>query len=173
MVDEVRVDMHQRDQETHVRGIEPNTTKTTHRKPFYAAETVLKGVDLRTIFAIFADPLKAEVSTNEQFSTPSTYLQYSDLPQTSITSSWYDLNDFIELDWQSTFEPILHYLPFLSCPRFTYLKRNSAKTGGDQDSKFGIENTHHCLLGQEPCKVDLFVYYNLKTYEAQLRLKFR
>ncbi|XP_006460255.1 hypothetical protein AGABI2DRAFT_117215 [Agaricus bisporus var. bisporus H97] len=149
MVDEVRIDMHQREQETQVRGIEPNTTKTAHRKPFYAAETVLQGVDLRTVFAIFADPLKAEISTNQHFSTPNTYLQYNDLPQTSTTSSWYDTNDFIELDWESSSEPTLHYLPLLSCPRFTYLKRNTAEAGGDQDSKFGIENTHHCLLGQE------------------------
>lgn len=155
IVDELRVDMHQRDQETQVRGVDPDTTKTTHRKPFYAAEVVLKGVDLRTVLATFAEPLKAEVFTAKPPSTSNAYLKYDDLPQTSTTSSWYNINDFIELDWTSSSEPILHYIPLLTCPRFAYFKRNAAKTGSKQDNKFGTEDTHHCLLGQEPCKEKL------------------
>lgn len=151
MIDELRVDMHQRDQETKVRGIDPDTTKTAHRKPFYAAEVVLKGVDMRTVLAIFKEPLKAEVSTAGLPQT-STYLKYNDLPQTPLTSSWYNIYDFVELDWTSPSEPILHYLPFAMCPRFAYFKRNAARTDNKQDSKFGIEPTHYCLLGQEPCK---------------------
>lgn len=149
MIDELRLDMHQRDQETHVHGIEPDTIKTTHHKSFYAAELVLKGVDLRTILAIFPETLKTEVSTAGSSST-STYLRLDDLPRTPLSSSWYNVHDFIELDWTSPAEPVVHYLPFATCPRFAYVKRNAAKIGNKPISKFGIEDTHVCLLEQEP-----------------------
>ncbi|KAF9451680.1 hypothetical protein P691DRAFT_757138 [Macrolepiota fuliginosa MF-IS2] len=149
MIDELRVDMHQRDQETKIRGIDPDTTKTTRHKPFYAAEVVLKGVVLQTVLAIFKESLKTEVSTAGSPHT-SAYLKYSDLAQTPLTSSWYNIHDFVELDWASSSEPLLHYLPLATCPRFAYFKRNAAKMGNKRDNKFGIEPTHYCLLGEEP-----------------------
>ncbi|KXN86435.1 UPF0648 protein C3H5.09c [Leucoagaricus sp. SymC.cos] len=149
MVDELRVDMHQRDQETKVRGVKPDETRTTYHKPFYAAEVVLKGVDLRTVLAVFEEPLKIEVPMAGSPLTR-TYLKYNKLPRTPLSSSWYNIHDFVELDWTSSAEPILHCLPFATCPRFAYVKRNAAKIGNKLDNKFGIEDTHYCLLEQEP-----------------------
>lgn len=151
MVDEFTVDMHQRDQETKVRGIDPDTIRTARRKPFYAAEVVLKGADLRAVLAIFKEPLKREISIAGP-SLTSAYLKNTDLPQTSFTSPWYSIHDFVELDWTSSSEPTLHFLPLATCPRFAYFKRNAAKTGHKRDNKFGVEPTHYCLLGEEPCK---------------------
>jgi hypothetical protein len=143
--------MHQRDQETKVQSVGLDKTKTAHHKSFYAAEAILKGVDLRTVLAIFQESLKTEV-TMPGTPPPSTYLKYNDLPQTSLLSPWYNMHDFVELDWTSSAEPIVHYLPCVTCPRFAYIKRNVAKIDSQSNSKFGIEDTHYCLLEQEPCK---------------------
>lgn len=151
MIDELRLDMHQRDQVTLALGTEPDKLKAIHHKPFYAAELVLKGVDLRTVLAVFRESLKTEISVAT--SSSSTCLRLNHLPtKTPLSSSWYNVHDFIELDWTSSIEPTVHYLPFATCPRFAYVKRNDAKTGKKLNSKFGIENTHFCLLEQGPCK---------------------
>lgn len=47
MIEDFQVDMHQRDQEMTVAGITPSSTKVIRRKPFYAAEVVMKNLDLR------------------------------------------------------------------------------------------------------------------------------
>jgi hypothetical protein len=148
MIDEFQVDMHQRDQETVVPGLIPNTTKTRRRKPFYAAELVLKGLDLRAILATFSEPLKRSV----QVTPPpeiSNYRTHEDLPN---DRSWFDSDDFNEVDWKTTSLDELHLLPVVSCPRIMYFKRNSMVLNTNNDkSKFGDEQTHRCLLGKEPC----------------------
>lgn len=152
MIDEFQADMHQREEEIVVPGSIPDTTKIIRRKPFYAAEVVLKGLDLRTMLAIFDDPLK-EYTHMTAPAQRSNYRKHSDLPQTLVSSPWYDLDDFVELDSPSLMPSHLHILPFGACPRFTYFKRNSAAQEiGVQASKFGIEASHTCLLGQEPSK---------------------
>ncbi|KAJ6539449.1 golgi-body localization protein domain-containing protein [Mycena capillaripes] len=144
-IEEFQVDMHQREEETVVQGLRPNTTKLIRRKPFSAVELVLKGLDLRAMLATFDDPLKIDVGVS---SSPqrSNYRTLSDLPETLPDSAWIDGDDFIELDWTPPSAPSLHFLPVATCPRFTYFRRAAP----NDSTKFGLETTHTCFLGQEP-----------------------
>lgn len=152
-MDEFQADMHQREEETLVPGPIPNTTRTIRRKPFYAAEVVMKGLELRALLAIFSEPLKCSI----EFTAPaqrSNYRQHEDLPIISSDSIWHDLDDFVELDWRPKNQPTLHLLPAATCPHLTYFKQNTVHSVNQpQASKFGLEHSHSCLLGQEPCKV--------------------
>lgn len=151
-VDEFQADLHQREEESIVPGPIPNTTRLVRRKPFYAAEVIMKGLELRAMLATFPEPLKqkADITAPPQRSN---YRKHTDLPVTSSKSIWYDMNDFIELGWSSTVDPIVHLLPLVTCPHFTYFKKNAALSGAlPQASKFGSEHSHTCLLGKEPCK---------------------
>ncbi|KAF8913997.1 golgi-body localization protein domain-containing protein [Gymnopilus junonius] len=149
-VDELLVDMHQREEETTVLGPVPNTTRVVRKKPFYAAEVIMKGLELRAVLASFPEPMKLRA---EMIAPPqrSNYRKHTDLPVTLPASVWHDMDDFVELDWSSEAQPILHLLPLASCPHFTFSKRNEALSGSlPQASKFGSEHSHMCLLGQEP-----------------------
>jgi RNA pol II promoter Fmp27 protein domain len=151
MIDEFQVDMHQREEEKIGSGFLPDTTKVTHHKPFYAAEVILKGIDMRAMLATFdEDPRQAVQMTAS--AQRSNYRAHKDLPTTEFSSAWHDTDDFIETDWSSSDNPSLHLLPVATCPHFTYFKRNSATLENTaQRSKFGIEKSHTCLLGEEPC----------------------
>ncbi|KAL0070669.1 Protein SABRE [Marasmius tenuissimus] len=153
MVDELQVDMHQRDQETVVIDAEATSTKATRRKPFYAAELIMKGLDLRAILTTFSEPMKSEIDITIP-AHKSNYRTRADLPTADHSSPWHDSDDFVEIDWcppANSEPPSFHILPVASCPRFTYFKRNSAISGDpNQRSKFGDEDTHRCLLGKEP-----------------------
>lgn len=151
MIDEFQADMHQREEESVVAGYVPGTTKVTRRKPFYAAEVVLKGVDLRAMLATFEEPLKQAVPVTAP-QQRSNYRARDDIPETELSSPWYDADDFIETDWSSCTTPTLHFLPVAALPRFAYFKRNSATSDSTGTSKFGLERSHNCLLGTEPCK---------------------
>lgn len=151
MVDEFYVDMHQREEETIVPGPVPGTTRTLRRKPFYAVEFVMKGLDLRALLATFSDPVKKDVP----IAAPpqrSNYRKHSNLPNTPPTSPWHDPNDFIELGWRSSSIPVLHLLPAATIPRFVYLKRMSSTRSRGLTNKFGSEDSHICLLDKEPCE---------------------
>lgn len=149
-IDEFQVDMHQRDQETVVPGFGPHSTKVLRRKPFYAAEVVLKGLDLRAIFAIFADPKKQFIPVNVP-QDGSNYRTRNRYPTTSIPSAWYDPDDFVETDWLSPLDPTFHVLPVAACSHFMYFKRNDALVENPSEtSRFGNEDSHVCLLGKGP-----------------------
>jgi len=151
-IDEFQADMHQREEESTVLGPIPDTTRTTRRKPFYAAEVTLKGLQLRALLAVFVESSKR---TTEITAPPqrSNYRQHANLPTISSQSLWHDMDDFVELDWVPEDTPTLHLLPVVSCPHFTYFKRNSALSAiNPQTSKFGLEHSHSCLLGREPCQ---------------------
>lgn len=151
MIDEFQVDMHQREEETIVPGILPDTLKVTHHKPFYAAEVILKGLDMRAMLAIFDEDLRQAVQMSA-FPQRSNYRAHKGLPLTESSSAWHDADDFIEIDWYPSDNPSLHLLPVAACPHFTYFKRNSAMLGNTTErSKFGVEKSHTCLLGKEPC----------------------
>lgn len=152
-VDELLVDMHQREEESVVPGPIPNTTRILRKKPFYAAEVVMKGLELRAMLATFAEPLKQSVNTPPP-AQKSNYRQHTNLPTTPATSIWHDLEDFIELDWAPKEPPTLHLLPFATCPHFAYFKRTEAPATEKKTSKFGSEHSHICLLGKEPCQSD-------------------
>ncbi|KAF7331891.1 hypothetical protein MKEN_00069400 [Mycena kentingensis (nom. inval.)] len=154
IIEEFKVDMHQREEEALVPGARPDTTKLIRRKPFYAVELVMRGLDLRAMLATFDDPVKIAVGVSAG-TQRSNYRTRNDLPLTAVDSVWYDLDDFIELDWTPTSPPLLHLLPFVSCPRFTYFRR--AASGPDQEgtSRFGIESTHTCFLGKQPSVLEV------------------
>lgn len=88
--------MHQREEESIVPGPVPNTTRVMRRKPFYAAEVIMKGLELRSLLATFSEPLKQNLQMTA--SAQSNYRKHADLPITPSTSIWHDLDDFIELD---------------------------------------------------------------------------
>ncbi|KAL0949429.1 hypothetical protein HGRIS_009489 [Hohenbuehelia grisea] len=151
MVDDVQIDMHQRDQETLVpgTGVGVGKTKRIRHKALYAAEVVLKGLDLRAILATFVDPLKQSVPVTCP-PERSSYRTRNKLPIVDPSSSWIDRDDFTEVDWSPTVEPEVNILPLMTCPRFNYLKRNppSADIHVEQ-SKFGSEASHTCMLGKD------------------------
>jgi hypothetical protein len=146
IIEEFQVDMHQREEEISVPGFRPNSTKLIRKKPFSAVELVLKGLDLRAMLATFEDPLKIDVGVG---SSPqrSNYRTRTDLPPTPADSEWMDEDDFIELDWTPPSAPSPHFLPVATCPRFTYFRRGAVT----ETTKFGLEKSHTCYLGKEPC----------------------
>ena len=151
-VDELQVDMHQREEESVVPGPVSNTTRILRRKPFYAAEVIMKGLELRALLATFQEPMKQNIDMTAP-SQKSNYRKHTYLPITPPSSIWYDLGDFQELDWSPPDHCTLHLLPLAACPHFTYFKRNETLSDSHQASKFGSEHSHMCLLGKEPCKI--------------------
>ncbi|TFK75811.1 hypothetical protein BDN72DRAFT_809463 [Pluteus cervinus] len=156
LIDHFQADLHQRDEET--RQTEgPNKgkdSKPVRHKGFYAAEVVLKGADIRTMYAIFQEPLKRDVQVQ---SSPqrSNYRKRDNLATTDLGSIWYDPDDFVELTWTCPVPPTIHLLPLAQWPQFTYFKRNTARyRDAYLVSKFGIENSHACLLGEEPTALE-------------------
>ncbi|CAL1700808.1 unnamed protein product [Somion occarium] len=150
MIDTFQADMHQRSQESTITT--PNSsTKTVEHKPFYAVEVVMKGLELRALLAIFSEPLKQRVPL-ESSPLGSAYRTRENIPVIKPDSVWIDLDDFVEIDWSSEGIPVLHLLPAVFCPRFTYFKRAQDKNVSGERidvTKFGNENTHVCLLGTE------------------------
>lgn len=153
MIDQFQVDMHQRAQETTITSPD-GKTKTTMHKPFSAVEVVLKGLELRALLAIYSEPLK-QVVPLECSPIGSAYRNRDNIPVIEPDSPWIDLDDFVETDWSAPGIPILHLLPVVSCPRFTYF-RHASKAAENENrieiSKFDNEDTHVCFLGTEACK---------------------
>lgn len=160
MIDEFQADMHQRAQETTI-TMPDGSTKTVMHKPFSAIEVVLKGLELRALLAIYSETLKQSVPLD---CSPigSAYRVRENIPVIEPNSHWIDLDDFVETDWTSGGIPILHLLPVVSCPRFTYFRRTtpaSALENRVEVSKFDAEDTHICLLGTEACKCRTVHYF--------------
>ncbi|KAF8639713.1 hypothetical protein AX17_000975 [Amanita inopinata Kibby_2008] len=164
MVDHLQADFHQRDEEATVSNVVQQAAKNLRRKAFYAAEVMLRGVDLRALLATFSEPQKQTNSTMKS-AQQSNYKTRKDLPITELSSLWYDPADFIETDWSSTSVPKLHILPIASCPYFLYFKRNTALADSEKHlSKFGVDDSHSCLLGTEPS------IYNVQIDLAKSRI---
>ncbi|KAK2466286.1 hypothetical protein APHAL10511_001928 [Amanita phalloides] len=164
MIDHFQADFHQRDEEAAITSTDTQTPKSLRRRAFYAAEVVLKGVDLRTLVATFPEPGKRNV-TMSGTTQRSNYRTRKDLPPADLTYPWYDPTDFIETDWASSETPELHILPIATCPYFAYFKRNTAFAAKEKHlSKFGIEKSHTCLLGTEPS------LYHVQINLAQMRI---
>ncbi|KAJ3537089.1 hypothetical protein NM688_g6737 [Phlebia brevispora] len=145
-----QVDMHQRATET-IHISPDGTRKSFVHKPFDAIEVVMKEVDLRALLAVFDTPLKAAVQLDPSY-TESSYRKRADMPVVEADSPWFDLDDFRDMEcWPPKEMPRLHLLPAGSCPRFTYFKRVSGTATENciENSKFGSENSHVCLLGRE------------------------
>ncbi|OJA13790.1 hypothetical protein AZE42_00523 [Rhizopogon vesiculosus] len=142
-----QADMHQRDQESIAAGDSQDSIKVVRHKPFYAAEVVMKDMDLRAMLATFSEPLKQTVSLS--FESDRNVNNSTRPPSTAPTSDWIDDDDFVETDWSSKLEPDIQLFPVLLCSRLTYFKKN-VTSGPIEGSKFGVEDTHTCLLGNEP-----------------------
>ncbi|KZT20386.1 hypothetical protein NEOLEDRAFT_1122781 [Neolentinus lepideus HHB14362 ss-1] len=149
LIKHLHADMHQREQEMLLRTIGSDTPKVTRRKPFYAAEVVMKDLDLRAIFATFKEPLKQSVPMEKSHNGSKFQVHDKTMPDTP--SAWTDDNDYVETDWISSGTPTVHLFPTASCPRFTYFKSASKATHPSyaSRSKFGYEDTHTCFLGKE------------------------
>ncbi|KAI6134943.1 RNA pol II promoter Fmp27 protein domain-containing protein, partial [Pisolithus croceorrhizus] len=144
----LQADLHQREQETIAPGKIPDSIQVGRHKPFYAAEVIMKDLDVRVLQATFSEPLKqvVHVSPGSENSPKKVLSSSSEMP-----SSWMDNDDFVETDWFPQQQPRVHLLPVLSCPKLTYFKRHSQHTEIQaENSKFGNEDTHVCLLGCEP-----------------------
>ncbi|KAI0796722.1 golgi-body localization protein domain-containing protein [Abortiporus biennis] len=151
LIGHFHADMHQRTQESTT--ITPDgATKTVVHKPFYSMEVVMKNLELRAMLAVFSDTLKQCVPL-ESIPVGSTYRSRDNLPVVDPGSPWIDVDDFVELDWSADGIPILHLLPVVSCPRFTYFRRagdnEPISENKVESSKFGGEDTHVCMVGKE------------------------
>ncbi|KAL4076077.1 golgi-body localization protein domain-containing protein [Scleroderma citrinum] len=148
MVDHFQADLHQREQETIAPGSDPGSIQVVRHKPFYAAEVIMKDLDVRVMQATFSEPLKQAVPMYAE-SENGMKRNLSSSPQ--IPPSWIDNNDFVETDWSPQHPPDIQLLPVLSCPKLTYFKRHSRHVEIQaENSKFGDEDTHACMLGCEP-----------------------
>lgn len=161
LVDLFEADLHQREQEATITGLLPNTTKKIRHKPFYAAEVVLAGLQLRAIVATFSEPVKRLIDM-EDSRRENKYKGIGE-DEDDASSYWMDLDDFAETDWRpDTENSSIRLLPIASCPRFSYFRRSSglhyhAQLGDNRQaafetSRFGSEETHVCLMGKESCK---------------------
>jgi hypothetical protein len=145
-----QADMHQRDQESIAAGDNKDSIKVVRHKPFYAAEVVMKDMDLRAMLATFSEPLKQAVPLS--FENDRDINNSTRTPSTAPTSDWIDDDDFVETDWSSKHEPDIQLFPVLMCSRLTYFKKNVTSGPVEGSSKFGVEDTHTCLLGSEACR---------------------
>lgn len=144
----LQADLHQREQETIAPGKVPDSIQVVRHKPFYAAEVIMKDLDVRVLQATFSEPLKqaVPVSSGPDNSPKKPLSSSSEMP-----SSWMDNDDFVETDWSPQQQPRVQLLRVLSCPKLTYFKRHSQHAEIQaENSKFGNEDTHICLLGCEP-----------------------
>lgn len=169
------LDFHQRQTEMIVDRPELGGQRKKFHKPFYEAEVDLSEINFRTIAGRFNEPDKrlfpqqnfeadeAEDDQSNIFGDQGGYaLSDSDL-------EWYDLNDFVELDWAPPEDngrpPCIKLMEAMNCPRFNYYRRieskreRGARTEGSVSSedvanlehtKFGREKTHTCLVGTAP-----------------------
>jgi Fmp27, WPPW motif-containing RBG unit len=148
--------MHQREEETYLNQREGDEHKIIRHKPFSAVDVVITGIDLRALFAVFAEPQKKNISLKE--SLPSVTRFWDDLDPIPLSSTWLDIDDFKEIDWlPSDKEPSLYLHETAHCPRFVYFKRTPRTAfqrdgcgTGRSNTKFGEEETHKCLMGKEP-----------------------
>lgn len=162
LVDLFEADMHQREQE----AIVPGSDKKIRHKPFYAAEVKLIGLHLRAMMATFFDPLKQEVAAEMASDGGESSFSNDSFANDDPPKNWVDMCDFVELDCApKDSNPVLSMLPIASCPRFSYFRRASGQAqGGDlrgvasEQSRFGDEDTHVCLLGKEPCEWTAFYW---------------
>jgi Fmp27, WPPW motif-containing RBG unit len=155
-----QADLHQREEETSVkrRGVEP---KVIRHKPFSAIDVVITSIDLRALFAVFAEPEKKSFPLKESLPSMTRFWEYLD--PTPLFSTWVDMDDFMEVDWLPNEKPNLYLHEAAHCPRFVYFKRtprrSSSQDGydaGRSQTKFGDEETHVCLMGKEQSRSEGF-----------------
>lgn len=148
--------MHQREEESYLNRRDGDDPKIIRHKPFSAVDVVITGIDLRALFAVFAEPQKKTIPLKE--SPPTVTMFWENLEPSPLSSTWVDVDDFMEVDWlPGDKKPNLHLHEVAHCPRFVYFKR-TPRRGSPEDghgagrshTKFGDEETHVCMMGKEP-----------------------
>lgn len=156
------VDLHQREQEEIVRGLDSKVMKTVIHKTFYQAEVDCDGVDLRVISACFKEPEKQLIipeDTELDIDEPPPSTQ--DYTVVDADLEWIDTDDFVDAIYSIPDpNPQVRILPFIVCPRFTYYRQKDARSKDAAEAeneertpaslpktKFGSEPSHTCLMG--------------------------
>ncbi|KAG8995921.1 hypothetical protein FRB90_012874, partial [Tulasnella sp. 427] len=159
-VESLRADLHQREQEIVVLDKFSGLPKTTTHKPFAAAEVVISNMELRAVYAIFADSRKALVPLFQSGSLGAGHASYvfpEERCETLGSSKWIDIEDFNEIDWTPFDEaPRVWMFRAATCPRFTFFRTIPSQTnlisersdGAIEKSKFGDEDTHICSMSK-------------------------
>ena len=154
-----RADAHQRAQEKTVRHEKLRRTTVVVHKPFYAADLLLDGIQLKGIRADFLETALSARSGNEG-SLP----KASELSREDIV--WFNFFDYIDVDRKPLDQnPQVEIVDVGDCPQIFYSKRVKARqtmasdddnsslgSGSDsraelESSKFGHEKSHICYLG--------------------------
>lgn len=111
----------------------------------------MKSTEMRAVRALFSEPQKALFSTATEYDEPDAPVLPDTDPEPK-SSEWFDLDDFVEVDWApSDTDPRIWLVPCADLPRFTFLKRDPHTDSVRHSSKFGAEDTHNCLQGREDC----------------------
>ena len=154
-----RADAHQRAQEKTVRHEKLRRTTVVVHKPFYAADLLLDGIQLKGIRADFLEMALSGRSANE-----------GSFPKASELSSenkvWFNFFDYIDADRKPLDRnPQVEIVDVGDCPQIFCSKRvkarqtlasdddDSSMDSGDdsrldfESSKFGHERSHICYLG--------------------------
>ncbi|KZS98046.1 hypothetical protein SISNIDRAFT_449676 [Sistotremastrum niveocremeum HHB9708] len=165
MISDFQADMHQREQETQVRGSFSGGTKTVRHKAVNAAKVIMKGLTLKAICAVFSEPDKQTVlaSTIPDISHVNPPKKPWDNAAPLLeTSEWASMDDWVEPDWSPNSNPQVFYTDVASCPRFTFFRtatktttasdtlgRFAQESAGHPISRFDGEDTHSCFMGSE------------------------
>ncbi|KAG8713591.1 hypothetical protein FRC11_011684, partial [Ceratobasidium sp. 423] len=188
VVETFQADLHQRDEIELIKDEVTGDSKKKAHKPFYAAEVVAKGLDLRAMLAQFRESEKQAVDLpplpSGEFETSSSARPPMPVSSKEPTHSrWVDLDDFVETDWTPSDEnPALWLFTVASCPRITYFKKPDRSITHDMAyttcsapeksaSEFGNENTHICLMGTEESTIQVqaaLCAQRLRELEAEL-----
>ncbi|KAK0552268.1 Protein SABRE [Tilletia horrida] len=127
-VESFHADLHQRQEETIKDRPELDKKLKVFHKPFNEAEVDCAGIDLRTIFAKFSDSGRQLVDEVD-FDAEEEVSDFPDVLATEDELQWYDIDDFVELDWQppSSPDPDLSINQTMVCPRFHYYRKVESK----------------------------------------------
>ena len=148
-IDRVQADMHQRVQETVILTGTPPSAKKIHHRPIYSAEVNLIELHIQAIKGLFEDPLKRLTATRNFPQDIAEFAGANGPIPIECTSPWFNLNDFVEIDWLPLTSPTQFFVtPVATCPYFIYRKCYNKNSLALETSRFGVEDTHRCLMGK-------------------------
>ncbi|GMM34504.1 Fmp27 protein [Saccharomycopsis crataegensis] len=141
--DTLKIDLHQRKQQTVIHREILNTTKKTMKMKFNIGEIDLEGVDVRIVNAIFSSK---EHTDNKDKVNMKTF---------DDDSSWFDLNDFEELGFPSIkgLNPSIRVSPLMFAPRMMYF-RQLKESECESEVPFGNEPSHDCVLSKKNSSIE-------------------
>lgn len=161
-VDEFVLDLHQRKEPRVLvhEGLDRNTD--IKKMNFNIGQSHLKGIDLRTIYAIFDQNVYTTANVdNTGKRTPD--------------PTWFDIDDYEEVSipalGQSNRESTIRPLLYTEC--FSYL-RDTSKGGSEKladDDELGMEDNHDCLLDSQNVFEFLTSLYEVRIAEIETQVK--